>query len=295
MAAPVAIHKMACQRVRDADAACAAPKPTQSRIAGSIIQSAGPSSPEATSPTSGAHEPATSHTVRVEVSGPKGSRPLVAFVVFIGVALVERYAFGAGSNPGWEARAPGRTPKEHDFFLPTASRRSARRAGDFGVAIVMLAVRSGARSECASEDEVESKTLAIVAITFVACAPAPAPAAAPAAPVAASAAPVTSAATGAPTPSAPSTPSDVVESNRAAFDACYAQARAKDSALGRTKVELTFTVNAEGSPQTVDLKYRNRFDDQAKECMRDAALALRFPAAMQGTQSATIQFTPPGP
>jgi hypothetical protein len=142
---------------------------------------------------------------------------------------------------------------------------------------------------------VESKTLAVVAITLVACAPAPAPAAAPTAPVATSAAPATSAAVVAPTPSAPSTPSDVVESNRSAFDACYAQARTKDPALGRTRVELTFNVNADGRPQTVDLKYRNRFDDQAKECMRDAALALRFPAAMQGIQSATIQFTPPGP
>ena len=65
--------------------------------------------------------------------------------------------------------------------------------------------------------------------------------------------------------------------------------------MGRTKVEITFTINADGRPQTVDLKYRNRFDDQAKECMRDAALSLRFPASMQGTQTATIQFAPPGP
>jgi hypothetical protein len=98
-----------------------------------------------------------------------------------------------------------------------------------------------------------------------------------------------------PAPSPPSTPGEVVESHRASFDACYAQARAKDSAIGRTKVELTFNVNADGKPQTVDLKYRNRFDDQAKECMRDAALSLQFPPSMQGSQTATIQFTPPGP
>jgi hypothetical protein len=60
-------------------------------------------------------------------------------------------------------------------------------------------------------------------------------------------------------------------------------------------VEITFTINADGRPQTVDLKYRNRFDDQAKECMRDAALSLRFPASLQGIQAATIQFAPPGP
>ena len=57
---------------------------------------------------------------------------------------------------------------------------------------------------------------------------------------------------------------------------------------------MTFTINADGRPQTVDLKYRNRMDDGAKECMRDAALSLQFPASMQGTQTATIVFTPPG-
>ena len=54
-------------------------------------------------------------------------------------------------------------------------------------------------------------------------------------------------------------------------------------------------VDADGMPHTVDLKYRNRFDDRAKDCMRDAALSLRFPASMQGTQTGTIAFTPPGP
>jgi hypothetical protein len=145
---------------------------------------------------------------------------------------------------------------------------------------------------CAIEPAVDfSKSLAAVAMIFVACAPAPTPTApAPSPPVEATAAPAST-----PTaPPTPSTPSDVVESHRAAFDACYAQARTKDSALGRTKVEVTFNVNADGKPQTVELKYRNRFDDQAKECMRDAAMSLQFPSSMQGIQTATIQFTPPG-
>jgi hypothetical protein len=131
---------------------------------------------------------------------------------------------------------------------------------------------------------------------FVACAPAPEPAvAAPSAPAAVSAAPAASAGTvAAAAPSVPTTPSEVLESNRAAFDGCYAQARAKDPALGRTRVEMTFTINADGRPQTVDLKYRNRFEDRTKECMRDAALSLQFPASMQGTQTATIAFSPPG-
>jgi outer membrane biosynthesis protein TonB len=143
-----------------------------------------------------------------------------------------------------------------------------------------------------------SKGLAVVATVCAACARAPAPpVAAPTAPVAASAPGATAATSSstAPTaPSAPAAPGDVIASNRAAFDACYAQARAKDPTLGRTKVEMTFTINADGRPQTVDLKYRNRMDDGAKECMRDAALSLQFPASMQGTQTATIVFTPPG-
>jgi hypothetical protein len=131
-----------------------------------------------------------------------------------------------------------------------------------------------------------------VAMVCVGCAPAPAPAAAPVAESAASAGP---ASTPPATASPPATPSDVLASNRAPFDACYAQARAKDPGLGRTRVEMTFTIDACGMPHTVDLKYRNRFDDRAKDCMRDAALALRFPASMQGTQTAAIDFTPAGP
>ena len=141
----------------------------------------------------------------------------------------------------------------------------------------------------------ESAKVSVVAMLLVACAPAPAPpVAAASAPAAESAVPAASAGPVAASPSAPTTPSDVLERSRSAFDACYAEARTKDPALGRTKVEITFTINADGRPQTVDLKYRNRFDDQAKECMRDAALSLRFPTSMQGTQTATIQFAPPG-
>ncbi len=133
---------------------------------------------------------------------------------------------------------------------------------------------------------------------MVAVACAPTPVAAPTVAVASSA-PSTTAATAASSapaaPSAPATPSDVLSSNRAPFDACYAQARAADPTLLRTRVEMTFTINADGRPQTVDLKYRNRMDDRAKECMRDAALSLSFPTSMQGAQTGTIVFTPPGP
>jgi hypothetical protein len=91
----------------------------------------------------------------------------------------------------------------------------------------------------------------------------------------------------------PATPDDVVAGNRSALDACYAQARTSDPKLGRTKVEMTFAIDADGKPKTVDFKYRHRMEDHAKDCMRDAALALHFPPSMQGTQTATILFTPP--
>jgi hypothetical protein len=129
---------------------------------------------------------------------------------------------------------------------------------------------------------------AAVGMFLFGCASTPAPEAsvAPALP----GAPATSAA--APAPPAPATPGEVLDRNRSAFDACYARALAADASLGRTRVDITFAVSAEGVPQTVDLKYRNRFDDKAKECMRDAALAARFPASMQGAQTATIAFAP---
>jgi hypothetical protein len=139
------------------------------------------------------------------------------------------------------------------------------------------------------------KALAVVALCCVACAPAPA-VPAPTEPGAASApstALATSASTGPAAAGAPATPGDVLAGHRSAFDACYAQARVKDPALGRTKVEMTFSLNADGVPQTVDLKYRNRMDDGAKQCMLDAALSLRFPTSMQGTHAATIVFAPP--
>jgi hypothetical protein len=143
------------------------------------------------------------------------------------------------------------------------------------------------------------KALAVVATGCLACScsrePGPA-AAAPASPVAATTPSATPLAVTAPAASSvPATPSDVLASHRSAFDACYAQARAQDPSLGRTKVAMTFSIGADGKPMTVDLQYRNRMDDRAKECMRDAALSLQFPTSMQGSQTATIVFTPPGP
>ena len=83
------------------------------------------------------------------------------------------------------------------------------------------------------------------------------PTAAPAAP-----APAASAA-----PKVPEIPDEVVAANRAAFDACYAQARSLDPKLGMTKVEAIFVVDADGKTTTVDFKYRNKFDDKAKDCI----------------------------
>jgi hypothetical protein len=129
----------------------------------------------------------------------------------------------------------------------------------------------------------------LAAALLVACASSPPPDAS--APAVASAPGIATSSAPAP-PAPPSTPGEVLERNRTAFDACYAQARSADAALGRTKVEITFAVSAEGVPQTVDLKYRNRFDEKSKDCMREAALAARFPASMQGSQTAVIAFAP---
>ena len=96
-------------------------------------------------------------------------------------------------------------------------------------------------------------------------------------------------------PPAPATPSDVLQSGRAPLDACYERARVADPQLGRTWVEITFDIDATGTPRTVDLHYRNRMAEAAKECMREAALALRFPSSMAGKQMAKISFMPAPP
>ena len=139
---------------------------------------------------------------------------------------------------------------------------------------------------------------ALVFLSCAACAPEGAPAEAPSnAPrsAASSSVPATPAS---PTPAAsgaPTSPDDVVAGGRAAFDACYAQARSLDPKLGRVKVEMTFAIDADGKPTHVDFKYNRVLADRAKDCMRDAALGLSFPASMQGTQSATTTLAPAAP
>lgn len=68
--------------------------------------------------------------------------------------------------------------------------------------------------------------------------------------------------------------------------------RAGDRQLGRTSIAFTFDIDAAGKPTTVDLQYRNRMDDSAKECMRYAALRVAFPPTMQGRQTGTLAFEP---
>jgi hypothetical protein len=85
---------------------------------------------------------------------------------------------------------------------------------------------------------------------------------------------------------------DILASGRAPFDECYSRGRAVDRQLGRTSVAFTFEIDAAGKPTTIDLQYRNRMDDSAKDCMRDAALRVAFPSSMQGRQTGTLAFTP---
>ena len=143
------------------------------------------------------------------------------------------------------------------------------------------------------------KAPVVIATIFLGCAGASGPAAAPTPPAAESAPSpkpaVASATPASAAPSAPATPGDVLENNRSAFDACYADGLSPERRWGAPEVEMTFTIGADGKPVTVDLQYRNRMEDRPKECMRDAALSLQFPPSMHGSQTATIVFTPPGP
>jgi hypothetical protein len=138
-----------------------------------------------------------------------------------------------------------------------------------------------------------SRVVVLAAIALASCAPSPSPAASPGSGSEAASPPSTATSTVpvAPPPP-PATASEVMAAARSAFDACYARARAANSLLGRTAVKITYTVDETGTAKTADLQYRNRFDDAAKDCMRDAALSVRFPASMQGTQTGTITFAP---
>jgi hypothetical protein len=84
----------------------------------------------------------------------------------------------------------------------------------------------------------------------------------------------------------------VVEKARAPFDACYAKARAADPNLRHTHVKIAFAINPDGKPMTVDMHYRNKLDDAAKDCMRDAAMSVQFPPSMQGRHTVTLMFVP---
>ncbi len=97
----------------------------------------------------------------------------------------------------------------------------------------------------------------------------------------------------APRPPPPASASDVLAQGRAPFDACYARARTVRPDLPRTTVEMTFTMDDDGKLLNVDFVYRNRMDDAAKDCMRAAAEALKFPPSLRGKQTGTIVFTPP--
>ena len=96
-----------------------------------------------------------------------------------------------------------------------------------------------------------------------------------------------------PPPPPPATASDVLAGSRAPFDASYAHARKTRPDLGRTSVEILFSMDDSGKLYSVELTYRNRMDDAAKDCMRKAAEAMTFPPALRGKQTGTIVFTPP--
>ncbi len=136
--------------------------------------------------------------------------------------------------------------------------------------------------------------LAAIACHGAACAATP-PATNPSATTPTAAAPPTSSEPDPPVGSsspAVSTLSDILARERAPLDACYDAARAVDPRLGQTSITFSFDIDAAGKPIAVDLQYRHRMEESAKECMRDAALALSFPPSMQGRQSGTVTFRP---
>jgi hypothetical protein len=137
-----------------------------------------------------------------------------------------------------------------------------------------------------------SSLLCLALLPTLACASAAAtPSAAPTPPVGVSAPPTAPPA--APLPLAePDSATEVLMRNRAPFDACYALAKKTRPDIGRTNVQITFEMDDYGKLLNVSFIYRNKMDDSAKDCMRTAAEALKFPSSLRGTQTGTIMFNP---
>lgn len=68
------------------------------------------------------------------------------------------------------------------------------------------------------------------------------------------------------------------------------KARAANPALGRTTVTLSLRVEEAGNVSTVDLEYKHKFDDAAKQCMRDASFAIKLPPGAPRRVEVPITF-----
>lgn len=94
-------------------------------------------------------------------------------------------------------------------------------------------------------------------------------------------------------PSPPANPdAAAVEAARPSLRACYEKARSANAALGRTTVTLTLRVDEAGHVTTVDLQYKNRFDEASKGCMRDAAFAIKLPPGEPRRLELPVTFEP---
>jgi TonB family protein len=139
-----------------------------------------------------------------------------------------------------------------------------------GVVFVVLALTSGCGGGDASTPAPMAPPLPATTATAAAMATAP-PAAAPAS----------------------SNPdADAVEASRPALRACYDQARRADPTLARTTVTLSMRVDPSGQVTTVELEYKHRFDDASKQCMRDAALAMKLPTGEPRRVTVPVTFEP---
>jgi hypothetical protein len=81
----------------------------------------------------------------------------------------------------------------------------------------------------------------------------------------------------APAPAPANPDANAVEAARPSLAACYDKARSANPTLGHTTVTLSLRVDEVGHVSTVDLEYKHKFDDASKQCMRDAAFAIKLP------------------
>jgi hypothetical protein len=90
------------------------------------------------------------------------------------------------------------------------------------------------------------------------------------------------------------TAEQVVASSRDGLDKCWDDARASWKGMPpmpqATTVDITFDIETDGVPHQVHLDYKHRLPEDAKECLRQAALAVKFPDYLAGKPKVPVSF-----